>query len=143
MVLTKDQNLRISQMGPGTPLGNLMRRYWYPVIPSSELTPERPKKRIRLLGEDLLLYVDAAGGLGDSPPTSNSTYGCVAEQCAHRGCSLYYGFLEDGGIRCPYHGWLYDNTGKILEQPFEPAESMLKYTTRQTAYPVQRMAGLL
>jgi 5,5'-dehydrodivanillate O-demethylase oxygenase subunit len=139
MVLTKQENLRISQLGPGTPLGNLMRRYWYPVIPAAELTAERPKKRIRLLGEDLVIYLDPAADSVSAIPT----YGCVAEKCSHRGCSLYYGFLEDGGIRCAYHGWLYDNTGKVLEQPFEPEQSMLKYTVQQAAYPVQRMAGLL
>lgn len=132
MVLTKDQNLRLSQLGPGTPLGNLMRRYWYPVIPAAELTEARPKKRIRLLCEDLVIYRDADG-----------SYGCVAEQCAHRGCSLYYGFVEDGGIRCPYHGWLWAANGDCLEQPFEPEQSLLKFTVKQAAYPVQRMAGLL
>jgi 5,5'-dehydrodivanillate O-demethylase oxygenase subunit len=132
MAVTFEDNERMSRLGPGTPCGELMRRYWHPVIPAAELTPERRKKRIRLLGEDLVIFMDEDG-----------SYGCVAEKCAHRGCSLYYGFLEDGGIRCPYHGWLYDKEGKCLEQPFEPAQSMMKHVVRQGAYPVQRMAGLL
>ena len=94
-MLDKELNERLSRVGPGTPCGELMRRYWHPVIPASELTPEKPKRRVRLLGEDLVIFRDPDG-----------SYGLVAEQCAHRGCSLYYGFLEDGGIRCPYHGWL-------------------------------------
>ena len=132
MVLTADENERLSRLGPGTPCGNLMRRYWHPIIPAAELTADRRKKRVRLLGEDLVIFMESDG-----------SYGCVAERCAHRGCSLYYGFLEEGGLRCPYHGWLWEKSGKCLEQPFEPAESMMKHVVRQTAYPVQRMAGLL
>jgi len=131
-MLTTEMNETLTHVGPGTPGGELLRRYWQPICPAAELTPERPKKRVRLLGEDLVIYLDPAG-----------SYGLMAERCAHRGCSLYYGFLEDGGLRCPYHGWLYDRTGKVLEQPFEPAESMMKYVVRQAAYPVQRIAGLL
>ena len=131
-MLTKDQSERLTRVGPGTPCGELLRRYWHPIIPAAELSPERPKKLVRLLGEDLVIYRDPDG-----------SYGCVAERCAHRGCSLYYGFLEDGGIRCAYHGWLWAADGRCLEQPFEPQQSMLKYTVRLTAYPVQRMAGLL
>jgi 5,5'-dehydrodivanillate O-demethylase len=131
-VLTKELNERLTRVGPGTPGGELLRRYWYPICVAAELTSELPKKRVRLLGEDLVLFREPDGG-----------YGMMAERCSHRGCSLYYGFLEDGGLRCPYHGWLYDRAGKILEQPFEPAESMLKHVVRHPAYPVQRIAGLL
>jgi 5,5'-dehydrodivanillate O-demethylase len=131
-MLTKEENEFLTQTGPGTPGGEWLRRYWHPFAVAAELTPEQPKKRVRLLGEDLVVYLDPNGG-----------YGLVGEQCAHRGCSLYYGFLEDGGIRCAYHGWLYDRTGKILEQPFEPAQSMLKHTVHQPAYLVQKVRGLL
>jgi 5,5'-dehydrodivanillate O-demethylase oxygenase subunit len=131
-VLDKETNEMLTRVGPGTPAGELLRRYWHAVIPAAELTPERPKKRVRLLGEDLVIYRDPDG-----------TYGLLAEHCAHRGCSLYYGFLENGGLRCPYHGWLWDKAGKCLEQPFEPAESMMKHVVRTKAYPVQRIAGLL
>ena len=116
-MLTKELNERLTQVGPGTPGGRLLRCYWHPICVAAELTPERPIKRLRVLGEDLVLFREPDGG-----------YGLMAERCSHRGCSLYYGFLENGGLRCPYHGWLYDRAGKILEQPFEPAESMSKYT---------------
>jgi 5,5'-dehydrodivanillate O-demethylase len=131
-MLDQELNEQLSRVGPGTPCGELMRRYWHPVIPASELTLGKPKKRVRLLGEDLVIFREADGG-----------YGLVAERCAHRGCSLFHGFLEDGGIRCPYHGWLYDRSGACLEQPFEPEQSLMKYTVRQRAYPVERLAGIL
>src|SRR5579871_5831628 len=131
-MLTKEQNERLTQVGKGTPGGEFLRRYWHPVAVAAELTPEKPKRRIRLLGEDLVLYRD-----------ENGHYGLVGEQCSHRGCSLYYGFVEDGGIRCPYHGWMYDRQGKILEMPFEPAESMLKHTLRHPAYLAMKVRGLI
>jgi 5,5'-dehydrodivanillate O-demethylase len=131
-MLTQEQNEQLTRVSPGTPMGELLRRYWQPVCAVAELTEEKPRKRIRILGEDLVVFREPEG-----------SYGLVAEHCAHRGCSLYYGFLEDGGIRCPYHGWLYDKTGKCIEQPFEPAESMMKYTVRQVAYPVEELSGIL
>lgn len=132
MALTREENEELTQVERGTPGGELLRRYWHPIAVAAELTPERPKKRVRLLGEDLLIYRDPQGG-----------YGLVAEQCLHRGASLYYGFLEDGGIRCPYHGWLYDKTGHCLAQPFEPEQSMLRHAIRLPAYPVEKVRGLL
>jgi 5,5'-dehydrodivanillate O-demethylase oxygenase subunit len=131
-MLTDEQNQELTQVGPGTPCGELLRRYWHPFLVAADLTTERPKKRVRLLGEDLVVFRKPDG-----------TYGLVAEQCAHRGASLYYGFVEDAGIRCAYHGWLYDCAGKCLEQPFEPAQSMMKHTVHHAAYPVQKLAGLL
>jgi len=132
LAVTKELNERLTRVGPGTPGGELLRRYWHAVIPAAELTRERPKKRVRLLGEDLVIFLDSDGG-----------YGLIAENCAHRGCSLYYGFLENGGLRCAYHGWLWDRSGKCREQPFEPTESMMKHVVRMKAYPVQRIAGIL
>jgi 5,5'-dehydrodivanillate O-demethylase len=131
-MLTQEQNETLTRVGPGTPCGELLRRYWQPVCFAKELRADHPVKRVRLLGEDLVLFRSADG-----------SYGLVAEQCSHRGASLYYGFLEDGGIRCPYHGWLYDNEGRCLEQPFEPAQSIMKHTLRHTAYPVEELAGLM
>jgi 5,5'-dehydrodivanillate O-demethylase len=84
------------------------------------------------MGEQLVMFRDANGG-----------YGLLGEQCSHRGASLYYGFLEDQGVRCPYHGWLYDTTGRCLEQPFEPAQSMMRHSIRHPAYPVEALGGLL
>ena len=131
-MLTPKENELLTRIGPGTQCGDLFRRYWHPIAASGELTEERPKKRLRILGEDLVLF-----------RTPEGSFGLVAEQCSHRGASLYYGFLEDGCIRCPYHGWLYDLQGKCVEQPFEPQQSMLKHTIRHPAYPVQKLGGLL
>src|SRR5579883_1167546 len=131
-MLTPEENERITRVGPGTPCGALLRRYWQPIAIASELTPEQPKKRVRVLGEDLVVYRNGQGG-----------YGCVAEQCPHRGVSLYYGFVEDDGIRCAYHGWKFDGCGRCLEQPFEPAGSTYKERVRLKSYPLQKMAGLL
>src|SRR5436309_8025249 len=114
------------------PCGELLRRYWQPICVASELTDERPKKRLKIMGEELVVFKDQKGG-----------YGLLGEHCSHRGTSLYYGFLEDGGLRCPYHGWLYDASGACLEQPFEPAQSMMKRTIRHPAYPVEALGGLL
>src|SRR3954451_25470410 len=127
-MLTKEENERLTRVGPGTPMGELLRRYWQPICAASELTDEQPKKRIRILGEDLVVYRDANGG-----------YGLLGEHCSHRGTSLYYGFLEAGGLRCPYHGGLYDNAGKCVEQPFEPANSMMRHGIRHPAYPAQKL----
>ena len=130
-MLNKEESDLVTQVGRGTPGGELLRRYWHPVAGARELTAEQPKKRIKIMGEELVLYRDEKGG-----------YGLVAERCSHRGTSLYYGFLEDGCIRCPYHGWLYDKTGQCVEQPFEPNPKFREHT-RHTAYPVEKLGGLL
>lgn len=131
-MLTKEENERLTRVGPGTPCGELLRRYWQPVSLACELTEERPLKRITILGEELVLY-----------RATDGTYGLLAEHCPHRGASLYYGFLEGAALRCPYHGWLFDAHGRCLEQPFEPAQSMMKHTLRHPAYPVRELGGLL
>src|SRR5579871_5419791 len=131
-MLTKEQNERLTRVGPGTPGGALLRRYWQPVALGSELTAARPLKRVKILDEELVLYRTEAGA-----------YRLLGEHCSHRGTSLAYGFLEDGGLRCPYHGWLYDAQGHCVEQPFEPAQSLLKHAIRHPAYPVQELGGLL
>src|SRR5438105_779080 len=105
-MLSKRENERITRVGPGTPGGNLLRRYWHPIATVSQLTAEHPKMRIKVMGEELVLFRTASG-----------QYGLVAEHCSHRGASLYYGFLENECLRCPYHGWLYDTQGNCLEQP--------------------------
>jgi 5,5'-dehydrodivanillate O-demethylase len=131
-MLSKEENELLTRVGPGTPMGELLRRYWQPICAASELAAEHPLKRIRIMGEDLVAFRDASGN-----------YGLVGEHCSHRGTSLYYGFIEEQGIRCPYHGWLYDTDGKCLEQPFEPAQSMMKHMIRHPAYPVEALGGLL
>jgi 5,5'-dehydrodivanillate O-demethylase len=131
-MLSKERNERLTRIGPGTPCGNLLRRYWQPLCAISELTPERPAKRITVMGEALVAF-----------RLPDGSYACLGEHCAHRRCSLFYGFIEDDGVRCPYHGWKYDGSGRCLEQPFEPKDSKLRDEVRQVAYPVQRLSGLL
>jgi len=131
-MLNQEENELLARVGPGTPAGRLLRRYWHVVAAASELSDEKPKKRLRVLGEDLVLYRDRSG-----------TYGLVGEHCSHRGVSLYYGFVEEDGIRCAYHGWKYDACGKCLEQPFESPEVGYKEKIQHPAYPVVKLAGLL
>lgn len=130
-MLSKKDNEYLTRVGPGTACGKLLRRYWHPVAAASELTDEKPTKRVKILGEELVLYRDGKGG-----------YGLLEEHCSHRGASLYYGFVEDGCIRCAYHGWLYDKEGRCLEQPFE-SNPRFKERIHHTAYPVEKLAGLL
>ncbi len=130
MPLTPEENVLLTQVGPGTPGGELLRRYWYPVAVAQELSAEQPTKFVRLLGEDLVLFRDQAGRVG-----------LLADHCAHRGASLCYGRVEERGISCAYHGWLYDTGGNILETPPERNDAILKHV-RQPAYPVQRFIGM-
>src|SRR5262245_64991653 len=104
-MLTQEQNKRLTLVSRGTPAGELLRRYWLPVAGTAELDDE-PTKAVRLLGEDLVLYRDLEGGLG-----------LLGLQCPHRKASLEYGIPERNGLRCCYHGWLFDRQGCCLEQP--------------------------
>jgi hypothetical protein len=131
-MLTAEQNRLITGTGPGTPCGALMRRYWQPAALVEELDGPRPVKRLRLLGEDLVLFRDDAG-----------RYGLLARHCAHRGADLAFGRCEDGGLRCPFHGWLFDATGACLDQPAEPAGSTFHRKIQQPAYPVVARSGIL
>jgi len=131
-MLSQEENQLLARVGPGTPAGQLLRRYWHVVAAASELSDEKPKKKVRVLGEDLVLFRDRSG-----------TYGLVGEHCSHRGASLFYGFVEEDGIRCAYHGWKYDATGKCLEQPFESPAAGFKEKITHPAYPVEKLAGLL
>ena len=130
-MLTPKENDELTRVGPGTPAGELLRRYWMPVAPKAEIDEKRLRP-IRLLGEDLVVFVDRKG-----------RYGLLAEQCSHRSASLAYGRIEEAGIRCPYHGWLYDVEGRCVEQPAEPADSAYKETIQHTAYPVEELGGVL
>ena len=121
----------LTEVGPGTPMGELMRRYWHPIglVQDASDTP----RKVRALGEDLILFRDKTGRPG-----------LVYQHCAHRGSSLYYGKVEERGIRCCYHGWLFDVQGRCVEQPCEPeagAKSCSK--VRQPWYPVQEHYGLI
>ena len=132
MTLTTEENELLTRVGPGTPGGELLRRYWHPISVARELTDERPTKFIRFLGEDLVLFKDKSGNVG-----------LIQDHCAHRGASLLYGRVEERGIACAYHGWLYDTNGNCLETPAEPVDSKFHLTVRATAYPVQSLLGVL
>ena len=131
-MLTREENETLTQVGRGTPGGELLRRYWLPVACAGELTEEKPIKAFGLLGENLVVYRDKSG-----------RYGVVAEQCPHRKASLAFGRVDEEGIRCPYHGWKFDCTGKCLEQPAEPIDGGFKDKIKHTAYPCERLGGLL
>jgi phthalate 4,5-dioxygenase oxygenase subunit len=131
-MLSKEVNDLLTQVGPGTPCGDLMRRYWQPAALAEELPPNGAPLPVRLLGEDLVLFRDGMGRPG-----------LLAIHCSHRGADLSYGRVEDGGIRCIYHGWLYDADGRCLEQPGEPAGSTFHERIRHPAYPCVEMGGLI
>jgi 5,5'-dehydrodivanillate O-demethylase len=133
-MLSEHQNRTLTQVGRGTPMGELLRRYWMPIAAVAELD-DAPTKPVRLMGEDLVLYKDRRG-----------TYGLLDRHCAHRRADLTYGVVEECGLRCNYHGWHYDERGTCLAQPFEEiAHPEARYKDRITlkAYPVAAKAGLL
>src|SRR4029453_18462305 len=130
------ENELLTRVGPGTPAGELLRRYWHPVCPTGELTEEKPTKGGSLLGEQLVAF-RMPPPQGQKPPR----FSLVAERCSQRMASLYSGRVDKEGIRCPYHGWKYAPDGECLEQPPEPPQYRQKI--RHRAYPVQRLAGLL
>src|SRR5262249_15458069 len=102
-MLSHEENLLLTQVGPGTPGGELLRRYWFPIATVQELTAEASTRFVRLLGEDLVLFRDRSGNVG-----------LLQDHCAHRGASLMYGRVEERGISCAYHGWLFDTKGDCL-----------------------------
>ena len=133
-MLTKEQNEQLTRVGPGTEMGALLCRYWHPIATSAELAQE-PTKAVRILGEDLVLYRDRAGRLG-----------LIGRYCAHRRADLVYGMPDAAGLRCPYHGWCYDQAGQCVEQPFEETVhpgSKFKERVRLAGYPVEELGGLL
>ena len=124
-MLTREENELLTRVGPGTPMGNLIREYWIPALPSNEFpTPDSPAKRMRLLGENLVMFRDSDGNVG-----------CFPESCPHRGASLYFGRSEEGGLRCIYHGWKYNVQGQCLEMPSEPETSNYKEKVHIRNYP--------
>jgi phthalate 4,5-dioxygenase len=131
-MLSREQNDLITRTGRGTPAGDLMRRYSQPAALVDELAGNRPVKPVRLFGEDLVIFKDEHG-----------RYGLIGRHCPHRGTDLAFGRLEDGGLRCPLHGWLFDTHGKCLETPAEPPESNLCANVKHIAYPVVEKSGIL
>jgi 5,5'-dehydrodivanillate O-demethylase oxygenase subunit len=133
-VLSAERNELLCQTSAGTPTGELLRRYWHPIAGSSELTPTTVLP-IRLFGEDLVLYRDQSGQLG-----------LVDRHCPHRRADMSYGFTESVGLRCNYHGWLFDWDGSCLHQPYEETrhpEGNFKQKVRIKAYPVRELAGMV
>ena len=107
-MISAEENELLTRVGLDTPMGELLRRYWHPIGGAAELTGKKFTKMVRLLGEDLVLYKDRSG-----------TYGLIEPLCAHRRINLLYGVPLQHGLRCPYHGWAYDETGACIEQPYE------------------------
>ena len=131
-MLSAEQNALVTEAGAGTPGGALMRRYWQPAALVEELAEERPLVPVRLMGEDLVLFRAGDGGLR-----------LTARRCPHRGADLRFGRLEDGGLRCPFHGWLFDGKGRCLEQPAEPPGSNFHAKIRMPGYPCVERNGVV
>jgi phthalate 4,5-dioxygenase len=132
-MLRREDNELVTRVGPGTPMGALMREYWIPVLFSTELAePDCAPLRVRLLGEDLIAFRDSDGQIG-----------MVAQNCPHRGASLFFGRNEEAGLRCVYHGWKFNAEGACVDMPNEPPESNFKHRVRVTAYPCQERNGIV
>lgn len=124
-MLSHEDNELLCRVGPGTAMGNLIREYWFPALPSREFPDaDGDIKRMRLLGENLVMFRDSEGRVG-----------ALAEACPHRGASLYFGRNEECGLRCPYHGWKFDVTGTCIDMPTEPEGSNFINKVRARAYP--------
>src|SRR5579884_1163962 len=127
-MLSKAENEQLTQVRAGTPMGELLRRYWHPIAAAGELD-RKPTKAVTLLGEELVLYQDRAGALG-----------LIGRRCPHRRVSLVYGVPEEDGLRCQYHGWKFDARGQCIEAPFEDTvnpEARFRDRIKIVGYPVQ------
>ena len=131
-MISAQQNEHISRIGPGTVAGKVVRSYWQPALLTEELDGERPVKAIKLMCEELVVFRDEEG-----------KYGVIGRHCAHRGADMCYGRVENGGIRCPFHGWLFDTNGNCLEQPAEPEGSLFHTKVKQRSYPCKERNGII
>jgi phenylpropionate dioxygenase-like ring-hydroxylating dioxygenase large terminal subunit len=132
-MLSKEENELLCRVGPGTPMGNLMREYWLPAVLSSELPDSNSDPvRVLLLGEKLIAFRDTNGDVG-----------LIDHACPHRGASLFFARNEECGIRCVYHGWKFDARGNCVDMPNEPAESDFKHKVKATAYPTRERNGIV
>ncbi len=131
-MMSEEQNRQITRVEANAPAGQLLASYWQPAALLDELEGPRPLKALRLLGRDLVLFRDESGKLG-----------LIDRDCPHRNADLAYGRLEDGGLRCPFHGWLFDVEGKCLDTPAEPEGSRLCENIRQKSYPVVARSGIV
>lgn len=130
-MLTAEQQETLTRVGPGTPMGQLLRRYWLPAAASCEI-PRGAARPVRILGEDFVLFRDTRGRPG-----------LLGQRCPHRQTSLVYGCVDEQGIRCPYHGWKFDHQGRCLETPAEPADSNLRNHVRAQACRVEELGGFV
>src|SRR5213595_2087433 len=132
-MLKAEVNELLTQTGEGTSAGDLFRQYWLPALLAEEL-PENdsPPVRVKILSERLIAFRDSEG-----------RYGLIDEFCAHRGVSLWFGRVEEGGLRCAYHGWKYDITGQCLEVPSEPDDPRLCQRMKLKSYPLIERGGVL
>jgi phthalate 4,5-dioxygenase len=131
-MLSKEENELLTRVGPGTLMGDLMRQYWLPFLYSSELEPDGPPLRVRLLGEDLIVFRDSTGKLG-----------LLGNHCPHRGASLFFGRNEEEGLRCVYHGWKFDVSGACIDMPNEPPESNFKHKVKAVSYRAAEQGGIV
>jgi phthalate 4,5-dioxygenase oxygenase subunit len=132
-MLRAEENEYVTRVGPGTPMGGLMRQYWVPALLSSELPkPDCPPVRVMLLGEKLIAFRDTEGRVG-----------LLDNFCPHRGASFFYARTEECGLRCVYHGWKFDVDGRCVDMPSEPAESTFKDKVSAKAYPCQERGGVV
>ncbi|HEX3992841.1 MAG TPA: Rieske 2Fe-2S domain-containing protein, partial [Acetobacteraceae bacterium] len=132
-MLSKEENEIVTRVGPGTPMGNTLRRYWMPALLASEIPgPDCAPARVRLLGEDLVAFRDSEGRIG-----------LLDELCPHRLASLYFGRNEECGLRCVYHGWKFDVAGACVDMMNEPAENDFKHKIHTKAYPTVELGGII
>jgi phenylpropionate dioxygenase-like ring-hydroxylating dioxygenase large terminal subunit len=131
-MITVEENQLLTQTHPGTPCGDMLRRYWQPAALCEELPAGGAPLKVKILGEELVLFRDDQ----DRP-------GLIGLHCSHRGTDLSYGRIEDGGLRCLYHGWLYDVCGRVIDQPGEPGGGANKGAIRHLAYPCQEAGGVV
>ena len=130
-MMSSEEQERLTRVGPGTPMGTLLRCYWYPILASVELAPGQSRE-VRLLGEDLAVFRQPDGQLG-----------LVTRQCPHRGTSLGRGLVSDRGVICPYHGWTFDRNGDCQNIPSEQQTPRLLASARIKGYPVEELGGLV
>src|ERR1700681_64994 len=131
-MLSKENTELLCRVGAGTVMGDMMRQYWLPCVYSWELTPDGDPQRVRMLGEDLIAWRD-----------SNGTPSFIANNCPHRGASLFFGRNEETGLRCVYHGWKFSASGECVDMPNEPAESDFRHKVTAVAYPCRERGGVI
>src|SRR5207244_11515352 len=131
-MLSREENELITRAGPGTMMGDVLRRYWMPILLEREVAePDGEPVKVQVLGEDLVAFRDTQGRLG-----------LLDEFCPHRRVSLFFGRNEECGLRCVYHGWKYDVEGRCVDMMNEPEDLQFKHKIRTTAYPMVAPGGI-